>query len=454
MTTPVKTNEMNDKIFIFDMDGVIVDTVSESYAVYFSFLKSFGAEGDLEECKMLDGLKTEEIIHHAIRKHNLPGTEKDLLEKYLEKTKRVYDSTKLSNGVEEILKLLRKNNFKIALASSSKRVNIESVLNRFNLRKYFDFIVSGDDVSEAKPSPEIYNLVKSRFKNHQYYVLEDSNHGITSAKRAKMEVIFFNPHQKDIYNNVDYSISKMTEMENLLKEIETNCKTITLLDNVVLRLRENVGVIPPAEEEIVNQNWNQQSKSNPLLFNGTIICYGSHSLEKGVLTIDCFPVEYKCFLAQLDGKVNFDLKQLAVSGLILDEEGNTLISQRSNTVTAYKRYYEFVPSGGIEGDFKNLLPVEDQLAQEFREETGIELDKIAEIRPFSLVFDQKNKVYDICCLIKVKSDIHSLITGGNIDEYLHHNIVKVNEVDDFLRLHDIVPTSLTMINVFKKWNNY
>lgn len=73
----------------------------------------------------------------------------------------MYEYAELNPGVVETLSTLNKNNIKIGLASSSKRHHIEILLEKFNIMHYFDFIVSGDDVTHSKPDPEIYTIAKS-----------------------------------------------------------------------------------------------------------------------------------------------------------------------------------------------------------------------------------------------------------------------------------------------------
>ena len=71
------------------MDGVIVDTRDKLYRLYIRFLKSFGKEATLEECKELDGLKLAEIIAYAKKKHNLQDSEEELINRYNREIEKV-----------------------------------------------------------------------------------------------------------------------------------------------------------------------------------------------------------------------------------------------------------------------------------------------------------------------------------------------------------------------------
>lgn len=465
-----ETKSMKEKIFVFDMDGVIVDTVAASYKVYQDFLKSFGILCREEECDELNGCNDKEIIRYAAKKHSLPLPESKLLEQYNQMVRNIYETAELHEGVNELLNFLQINNFKIALASSSKRTNIDTVLDRFGIREFFEVIISGDDVLQAKPSPEIYNAVRQKMGTGDYYVLEDSQNGITSAKMAGMKVIRLGredcrdqneqkigpQEDKPVHSkiNADHTVATIMDVvESSLIADSALCKTIPLSGKVHLQLQKADLAPSTFQEKIVNQHWQEQIQKNHSLFNGMIICYKSHVVEDGAIIISIFSVEYKYFLAQLGGKVHLDLKQLAVSGLIIDEHQQTLISRRSTTVTAYKDHYEFVPSGGIDlfSERSSILPsAQDQILQEFTEETGLAADRIKNIESFCLVFDQKNNVYDICFLIEVYGDLGALLIGIKKDEYTDYLVINIEQIKDFMKSHNVVPTSLIMFSEFLK----
>jgi len=252
----------------------------------------------------------------------------------------------------------------------------------------------------------------------------------------------------------DVILKEITKIKGNPVEIKSDYKTIIGFNNVILNTKQCELDITLQQEEIVNQNWNEERIKNNKLFNGITLCYGSHHLIGTDLMMECFPVEYKYILAQLKGKIDFNLRPLAVSGLIIDQQKNILISKRSNTVTQFKSYYELVPSGGIPGDSINSKSIQDQLAIEFEEETNLNPKLIKRINPFCLISDQKTKVYDVCCLIEVRGDLQSLIKSDKEGEYTYHQLININQVEHFLNNHVVVPTSLIMYDIFKKKINF
>jgi len=99
-------------------------------------------------------------------------------------------------GIRALLQDLRSHGIKIGLASSSPRVFIEKVLVKFGIRDFFTSVVSGEEVPEGKPAPDIYlEAAKSLgVMPEECVVLEDARSGVRAAKSAGMRCIgFANP---------------------------------------------------------------------------------------------------------------------------------------------------------------------------------------------------------------------------------------------------------------------
>jgi len=109
----------------------------------------------------------------------------------------VKDRLEAMPGLNESLQLFRSHGLKIGLASSGAKKYIDVVLGRFNIRQYFDVIVSGDCVSIGKPHPETYLVASKKlgFKPEECVVLEDAKNGIESAVQAGCKCIaIINPN--------------------------------------------------------------------------------------------------------------------------------------------------------------------------------------------------------------------------------------------------------------------
>jgi len=373
----LNTQLEKDLIFIFDFDGVIADSVSSLYEIYTNFLKQFGINGNQEEFNLLNGPKLSEIVSFLKNKYHIQKDKNELLEIYQNKIASIYKNIKLNADVENILKWLKHKNITIALASSSKKEEILSVLKRYDLEQYFNFIITGDDVKEAKPSPEIYNAVRNKYPNSEYYVIEDSENGLNAAKDAGMKTLFYNPKEYQIKMESTYTIHSLLQIKNIITEIELNCFTIAKADNISLKVIEYKPEINSSQKEAVETLWNDELKKRKL-FNGKIVSYKSHKKNDNMIEIECFITQYKYFFAQLrNPQLKMKITPIGVSGIIIDEENNTLLAIRQN-VTEYNGYYELIPAGSIDLSKRagsNIL-FQNQLITEFEEETRISKDNI------------------------------------------------------------------------------
>ena len=105
----------------------------------------------------------------------------------------------------------------MSLVSSSNPIEIINVVNELNIKKYFDFLISGDQFEESKPNPAIYNYAKTKYayENCNFFVIEDSPYGIEAAKHAGLTVIAL----KDRYFGMDQSMANYI-VDNLLDVLD------------------------------------------------------------------------------------------------------------------------------------------------------------------------------------------------------------------------------------------
>lgn len=190
----MKKNNMNKnkKAIIFDLDGVIVDTAKFHFLAWQNLAKKLGIEfttQDNEQLKGVSRIKSLEKIlewgNKEISKQEFEQLMHDKNEEYLSYVDQMTTSDILPK-VKETLDYLKKNNYPIALGSASK--NAKRILEHVDLLSYFDAIVDGNEVTKAKPNPEVFlkaaELLKAQPKHA--IVFEDSLSGIEAANTAKM----------------------------------------------------------------------------------------------------------------------------------------------------------------------------------------------------------------------------------------------------------------------------
>ena len=148
-------------------------------------------------------------------------------------SKEVSKDIKYKPDADEMIKYLKNNKIKIALATVSRRETLdiyinenENLKNKCNIQEYFDFIVTKDDVKLKKPNPEVYNKIIENFNItdlSKCIVIEDSLTGVLAAKNANLDVIvIYDKYSEKDRNKInelaDYNVNNFKELIELFKE--------------------------------------------------------------------------------------------------------------------------------------------------------------------------------------------------------------------------------------------
>lgn len=203
------------------MDGVIIDSELLHKKAYYETFVSLGLEVSEELYKSLTGSSTINVFQKLIAHFNL---EEDPNELVLQKRKRYVNffendpNLHLVNGVEDIIKYFYDKGITLILASSSSMENIDRVFNRFNLNQYFTAKISGADLTQSKPHPEIFEraALLGNTAKENCIVIEDSDNGIKAANDAGIFVFGYkNPMAAD--QNLENADAVITDFKELKK---------------------------------------------------------------------------------------------------------------------------------------------------------------------------------------------------------------------------------------------
>ena len=183
------------KAFIFDLDGVLVDTAKYHYIAWKTIGTSFNFNLTETQNESLKGISRTDsldlMLEWAGTEMNLEQKEVLLRQKnehYLELIQEM-DRTEILPGVLTILDFAKDNNVPVALGSASK--NAQLILKKLDLLPYFDSIVDGTHVTHSKPNPEVFLLGAKNLKTpaNQCIVFEDAAAGVAAAKAAQMVAV-------------------------------------------------------------------------------------------------------------------------------------------------------------------------------------------------------------------------------------------------------------------------
>lgn len=180
---------------IFDLDGVIVDTAKFHFLAWQRLAKELGivfTEADNERLKGVSRMESLDILlslgtrtYDAKAKEEMATRKNGWFVEYIHAMK----PEDVFPGVHELLVQLRKQGYKLGLASSSK--NAGTVLSRVGIAELFDTVVDGTMIKNSKPDPEVFLLAAERLKakRAECLVFEDAEAGVEAAVRAGMKSI-------------------------------------------------------------------------------------------------------------------------------------------------------------------------------------------------------------------------------------------------------------------------
>lgn len=180
---------------IFDLDGVLVDTAKYHFLAWKKLADQLDIPFTEEDNERLKGVSRIRSLDILLSLGNKSYSE-DERNKFMEQKNKEYvryisqmDEREILPGVIELLNQLKDRKLKIALGSASKNSGL--ILKNTKLQDYFDVIVDGNDVSKAKPDPEVFLLGAKRIgiPASQCIVFEDAYAGIEAAKKAGMLAI-------------------------------------------------------------------------------------------------------------------------------------------------------------------------------------------------------------------------------------------------------------------------
>lgn len=207
------------KAVIFDMDGVVIDSEPIHHKAYHQMFADVGIEVPNSLYETFTGQSTIKICKRLCYEFILDLNPEELVNIKRKHFKYLFENDPdlcLIDGVSELIKEYYHNGLTLVLASSASMPNINRVFKRFDLDQYFIAKLSGADLKESKPHPEIFIKAaqESGCQATECIVIEDSTNGVLAAKGANIYCVGFDsPHS----TNQDYS--KADKVINSFKEI-------------------------------------------------------------------------------------------------------------------------------------------------------------------------------------------------------------------------------------------
>ena len=181
------------KAIIFDMDGVLINSVKYCWKAFNIALKDSGIRLSNEDIKKSMGIPLKDSLRlwkkdYKIKDYNPEEFSRKAGEIELELMKKDLHPNKALNN---LLKEAKEKQIKMALATSSLRWRVDKILKLLEIKDMFDVILTAEDVETHKPSPEIFLRAAEQMNENHYdcVVFEDALSGIEAAIRGNMKVV-------------------------------------------------------------------------------------------------------------------------------------------------------------------------------------------------------------------------------------------------------------------------
>jgi beta-phosphoglucomutase len=183
------------KAFIFDLDGVVVDTAKYHYLAWKRLAEELGFFFSEKANERLKGVSRMQSLEILLEVGGLKFDDDKKLELAARKNgwyvEYIMQMTpqEILPGVIDFLEITKSKGIKTALGSASK--NAPTILERINLTKYFDVIIDGNEVSKAKPDPEVFLKAAQELniKPNECIVFEDAEAGVEAALNGNMHSV-------------------------------------------------------------------------------------------------------------------------------------------------------------------------------------------------------------------------------------------------------------------------
>ncbi|WP_027077100.1 beta-phosphoglucomutase [Maribacter antarcticus] len=204
--------------FIFDLDGVIVDTAKYHYLAWRKLANELGFDFTHDQNELFKGVSRKRCLEILLNIGDVTATHEQfdrwMIDKnvdYLEYIENM-DASEILPDVPRVLKYLKERDMPIALGSASK--NARPILEKVGLLHYFDAIVDGNNVTKAKPDPEVFLIAAKNLGVNPLdgVVFEDAVAGIQAANAAGMISVGIGDNQ--ILFEAAHNFNDFTEMDS------------------------------------------------------------------------------------------------------------------------------------------------------------------------------------------------------------------------------------------------
>lgn len=176
---------------LFDMDGTLIDSLWVWGEVDVEYLERYQIVEDPEVYqKAISGMSFKQVAELTKERYNLPLSVPEIMDEWNAMAEQKYrDEVPFKPGAEAFLREVKRRGIKMGIGTSNSRHLVEMISPRLELDRYIDVVITGDEVHNGKPEPDVYlrGAEELGVAPEHCLVFEDVPHGITAAHRAGMK---------------------------------------------------------------------------------------------------------------------------------------------------------------------------------------------------------------------------------------------------------------------------
>lgn len=208
---------------IFDMDGVLIDSEPSWQVAELTVFSQLGLAITREDTLQTTGLRIDQVVEFWYQRQPWDNYDNRVTANAIidQVTTDILTNGQAMNGVIEALEACKKRGLKIGLATSSSSPLIDAVMQKLDIRAFFDAIASAESLTFGKPHPEVYlNCAKAlNVAPTNCMAIEDSFNGLIAARAANMHTVVIpasHEAQQPKWAAAHHQLSDLTELDAYL----------------------------------------------------------------------------------------------------------------------------------------------------------------------------------------------------------------------------------------------
>lgn len=205
---------------LLDFDGTLVDSISALHSSYLEFLHEFGIKGTTAEFQEFNGPPLSLVVAELKKRYNLPDSETDLFNKYMEIIEASDGTLSLASGAATLLTAAQTLGMQIAIVSSSPVDRVNWWLERNQLESVFECVIGGDCTERGKPyaDPYLFALQRLNVTPAQGITVEDSVKGATASLAAEITTILLGSSTGTLEHDLLLPMESLDDVTSYLQQ--------------------------------------------------------------------------------------------------------------------------------------------------------------------------------------------------------------------------------------------